>query len=290
MQLIVNSLVAAASLAIVALSFSVIYSTARFFHFAHAAVFTVAAYMTFAYTSIVGLPLMVCVLLGIASSAMVGCGLEMLFFRTLRRKGASAAVQLLVSLGLYVAIHNLISLTFGDEVRIIRRGGMAIGISILGGRVTLVQAVTVVVGTFVVAAVLYCRQRTHLGRLIRAVANDPELARVAGINDGAIVLVAFAIGSALAGVAGVLVALDVDMLPSMGLNIFLYAVVAVVVGGLESVVGIALSALLIGVVQQYGAWKFGAHWQETIVFVVLIFFLLVRPEGFLGKPLSKAAA
>ena len=123
---------------------------------------------------------------------------------------------------------------------------------------------------------------------MRAVANDPELANVSGINSNAVILWAFAIGSGLAGVAGVLIALDVDMTPTMGMNALMMGVVVVIIGGVNNIPGIALGALLLATAQHLGAWFIGSQWQDAIAFIILVVFLLFKPEGFFGKKVRSA--
>ena len=129
---------------------------------------------------------------------------------------------------------------------------------------------------------------TKIGQAMRAVANDPELASVTGIETDRVILSTFALGSALAGIAGILVALDVDMTPTMGMNALLMGVVAVIIGGIGSIPGVALGALLLGMAQQFGIWKISSQWQDAIAFVILLIFLLFRPQGFLGKKVRTA--
>ena len=86
-----------------------------------------------------------------------------------------------------------------------------------------------------------------------------------------------------AGLAGILVALDVDMTPTMGMNALMMGVVVVIIGGVRSIPGIAAGALLLATAQHLGAWYIGSQWQEAIAFVVLVLFLLIRPEGFMGR-------
>ena len=123
---------------------------------------------------------------------------------------------------------------------------------------------------------------------MRAVANNPELARISGIESDRVILSTFALGSALAGIAGILVALDVDMTPTMGMNALMMGVVAVIVGGVGSIPGVALAALLLGMAQHLGVWYISSQWQDAIAFVILLTFLLFRPEGFMGKRVKTA--
>lgn len=114
------------------------------------------------------------------------------------------------------------------------------------------------------------------------------LAEVSGVSRDRVVLYSFGVGSALAGLAGTLVAMDVGMTPAMGLNALMMSVVATVVGGVRSVSGVTLGAVFLSLAQHLGAWKISSRWQDAIAFVILLAFLLVRPEGVLGKKVRKA--
>ncbi len=98
----------------------------------------------------------------------------------------------------------------------------------------------------------------------------------------------FAIGSALAGIAGILVSLDVDMTPTMGMNALMMGVVAMIVGGVGSIWGIVLGSLLLALAQNLGVWYISSQWQDAIAFAILLISLLFKPEGFFGKKLKKA--
>lgn len=122
---------------------------------------------------------------------------------------------------------------------------------------------------------------------MRAVANDAELADISGINSDKVIFWTFAIGSGLAGIAGILISFDLDMTPTMSMNALLMGVVVVIIGGVGSI-PIALGALLLGMAQNLGAWNVGSQWQEAIAFAILLIFLLFRPQGFLGKKVKTA--
>jgi branched-subunit amino acid ABC-type transport system permease component len=195
---------------------------------------------------------------------------------------------MIASLGLYICMQNFLSMVFGDSTRTIRTGVVEEGINVLGARITPVQIVTICVSVVLVIALSIFLKRTKIGKSMRAVANDPELANVSGINSNRVILWAFAIGSGLAGLAGILVALDVDMTPTMGMHALLMGVVAMIIGGINSIPGIALGALLLAMAQHSGAWYIGSQWQDAIAFIILIVFLLFKPEGFLGKKVKAA--
>lgn len=196
-------------------------------------------------------------------------------------------ILLLASLGIYIVLQNTISLIFGDDTKSIRSGEVREGLEILGARITPIQIAIICTSIVLVIATAIFLQRTKIGKATRAVANDPELANISGIDSDRVILYTFAIGSALAGIAGILVALDVDMTPTMGMNALMMGVVAMIIGGVGSIPGVALGALLLGFAQNFGVWYISSQWQDAIAFGILLIFLLFRPQGFLGKKVKK---
>ena len=287
-QLLINSIIAASSYALIALGFSLIYSTVRFFHFAHGIVFTSGAYFTYLFKIQLGFPFWLAIPIALFLCTFLGCLIEFFFYRPLRRKESSSLVFLLASLGIYIVIQNLISLAFGDTSQTFRSGAEGVGIDIIGGSITPVQIYIIGFSLLLIISTALWLRHTNIGKAMRAVANDEVLAKVSGIDSERVMLYTFAMGSALAGIAGILVAFDVDMSPTMGMKALMMGVVTVIVGGVGSVPGIAAGALLLGIAQHFGVWKIGTQWQDAIAFIILLFFLLVRPQGFFGRKVNKA--
>jgi len=289
MQVALNALVSSSVILLVGAGFALIFTTTRFFHFAHGAIFALGAYSLFLLQVWCGQPTPIALVLAVVLAAGFGCAVELAVYRPLRTKGASPLVLLLASLGLYVVLQNALAMTFGDETKSVRSSVVTEGLDVLGGYVTPVQVATICTSAVLVAVLAVFLKCTKMGKAVRAVADDAELAKISGIASDRVILAVFAIGSALAGVAGVLVAMDVDMIPTMGMTPLMLGVVAVVIGGVDSIPGLALAAVLVGAAQQAGAWWLGSQWQDAIVFAVLLVFLLVRPRGFLGGRLRKAS-
>jgi branched-chain amino acid transport system permease protein len=287
-QVLIYSILAASEITIVAIGFAIVFRTTRFFHFAHGVVFTAGAYFTFLFKTWLGFPLSISILLAIPLSTLLGCMMELSVYRPLRRKGASPLILLLASLGMYIVLQNVISMVFGDDTKTIRSGPVKEGLNVFGARITPIQILIICVSVVLVIAVALLLKKTKMGKAMRAVANDPQLASVSGIDSDRVILWTFAVGSALAGVAGILVALDVDMTPTMGMNALMMGVVAVIVGGVGSIPGVALGALLLGMAQHLGVWYISSKWQDAIAFIILAIFLLFRPQGFLGRRIKKA--
>jgi branched-chain amino acid transport system permease protein len=286
-QLIVNGIIAGSVYTLVAVGFAVIYRTVKFFHFAHGVVFTAGAYFVYFFKAWLGWPDIVAIPVSTGLCAVLGILIEISVYRPLRHKGSSSLILLFASLGIYIVLQNIISMIFGDDIKTIRSGIVKEGINILGARITPVQITIIVVSLLLLVSCFLFLKYTKIGRAMRAVANDSELARVAGIESDKVILLTFALGSALAGIAGILVALDVDITPTMGMNALMMGVVAVIIGGVGSIPGVALGALLLGMVQHLGVWKISLQWQDAIAFVILLVFLLFRPQGFLGKKVKK---
>jgi len=288
-QFLANGIVSGFVYALVAFSFALIYLPTRFFHFAHGAVFAWGAYFGYICVTVLKLPLWVALPLAVGMTAMLGAGLEVGIYRPLRRRKATGLVLLLASLGLYVVLQNLISLLFGDEVKSLRSGEVTEGYPILGAYITPIQLCIVFAALFSFAFVGAVLKFTRFGKALRAVASDAELARVHGVNSDGVVLGAFALGSALAALAALLVALDVDMTPTMGLNALMMGVVAMIVGGVGSVPGTLMGGLLLGLAQHLGVWRIGSEWQDAIAFAILLVFVLFRPHGIMGRPTRRTA-
>jgi branched-chain amino acid transport system permease protein len=126
-------------------------------------------------------------------------------------------------------------------------------------------------------------QKTRLGRAMRAVADDPLAASVVGINPEKIIWRVMLIGSALAGAAGILISLETNIEPTMGMNAILKGIIASILGGVGSIPGAVLGGFFLGIVENLGIWKISAGWKDCIAFGVLIIFLLWRPYGILGS-------
>ena len=288
MQVAINAVVASSTILLLALGFALIFGTTRFFHFAHAAVFVVSAYAAYAGETLLGMPMGAACVAAMAVGVMLGCVLELGIYRPLRRRRASALILLLASMGLYIVLQNSVSMIFGDDAKMLHSGVVEEGFAVLGARITPISLLIVCVSVASVIGVAVLSSKTGLGRAMRAVADDTELARIRGIRADRVILATFAIGSGLAAVAGILTALDVNMRPTMGMSALMLAIVAVIIGGVSSIGGIVLGSLFLAVAQQVAIWQLGSQWQDAVAFAMLLVFLLARPQGIFGKPLRKA--
>jgi branched-chain amino acid transport system permease protein len=289
-QVLINSCVSGAIYAVLAISFAIIFNTARFFHFAHGAIFTVGAYAAYLFAVKVNVPFVAAVSMAILVAGLLGFSIEAIIYKTLRKRGASSLVLLVASLGIMIVLQNCVSLFFGDETKSYGIGSIQPGWLLCGARITGIQIAIILVSAVVVVWTCVAFAQTQLGTLMRAIGGDRELSAIVGIDTDKHIAVAFAAGSAIACVGAVLVALNSDMRPTLGFDALLVAVVAVVLGGLGNMGAAVVGGVFIGFVQNFVAWKLSSEWRTAIVFVILIAVLTFRRTGIKGRQAKSAQA
>lgn len=286
-QLILNILLSVSIYVLVGNSFSLIYYSTKSFNIAHAVIITLGAYLPYYLFHTVNYPLVFALPLGIIAATVIGISTELLVYKPLRRKNVLSLVYLIVSIGLYVILQNLISLFFGDDTKILYTREVTVGHNILGGYITTIQIITINISLVLLIGIVIFTQYTSLGKAIRAVSSNPELANIKGINSNKIILICFTIGSALGALAGLLSAFDTSMTPTMGFNLMLYGVVAMIIGGVGSYKSLIAGAFLVAVSQHLAAYYIDTKWMDAVAYIILILFLIWKPLGFSGKRLKK---
>ena len=296
LQFLSNGVIAGAIYTLIALGFTVIYRTVKFFHFAHGVVYAIGAYIAYSVLRIAYSPSAssgqvgplewgIAVLAGVAGAAVVGILIDRLIYTPLRKKKAPNLVFLLASFGVFIFIQNLLQLIYGAQIFTVRTGPVKEGHHILGAVITDTQILILAVSISLCIGLWLFVKKTKLGKAMRAVADDPLAASIVGINPERIILAAFAIGSALAGAAGILISLETNIEPTMGMNAILKGIIASIIGGIGSIPGAMFGGLFLGIAENLGIWKISSGWKDCIAFVILIIFLLVRPGGIMGiKP------
>jgi len=295
-QLIFNGVIAGSIYALIAIGFTIIYCTVKFFHFAHGVVYTAGAYLAWTVVSrwllVVGEKMSVsgwvtAVLAGIIGASIIGVAIDRLVYLPLRKREVSNLIFLLASFGVFIFLQNLIQLVYGAQILTIRTGPVKEGHHFLGAVITDIQIGILVVSCWLLVVLWVFIQKAKLGKAMRAVSDDPIAANVVGINPEKIILTSFAIGSALAGAAGILISFETNIEPTMGFNAILKGVIASIVGGIGSIPGAVLGGFFLGLAENLGIWKIQAGWKDCIAFGILILFLLVRPWGFWGTKTEK---
>ncbi len=301
-QLTVNGLTDGSVYALIALGFSIVYGILKLLNFAHGDVFMIGAFIGyFVLTELGGapspdlpVPLMLVLMFVLAA---IGCGLlgvviERFAYRPLR--DAPRIAPLISALGVSFLIQNSALLLFGGEIRSYDTeelgGGHYLfpfyGIQWGPLQLPIIRILTMALTLVICVGLTQLIARTQLGKAMRATAVDREAAQMMGINTDRVIAAAFFVGSAIAGVAGVMYGLAFDNINHvLGFENGLKAFTASVVGGIGSIPGAALGGLVVGLAESYstGYIRNGSTYQDVWVFSLLILVLLIRPTGLLGK-------
>ncbi len=285
LQIILYGIIAGCIYALIALGFAVIYRTVKFFNFAHGIVYAVGAYIAYSLIISLGLNPIVSFFLTVFLTGVIGVLIDRLVYRLLRKRKAPNLVFLIASFGVFIFIQNLLQLIYGAQILTIRIGPVKEGHHVFGAVITDTQILILATSVALCLGLWLFIKKTKLGKAMRAVADDPLAASIVGINPERIILAAFAIGSALAGAAGILISLETNIEPTMGMNAILKGIIASIIGGIGSIPGAMFGGLFLGIAENLGIWKISAGWKDCIAFIILIVFLLVRPGGIMGiKP------
>ena len=281
-QLIFNGIIAGGIYALIAIGFSMTYGLLRFLNLAHGSLYVVGAYLAFLFFSM-GVPIVGAFILAVIGGALVGVAINKSVYKPLRKKKSNSLIMLLASIGIFIFVENLIIAIFGAEVKTIRTGPVTQGMNFFGAIITQTQIIIIAVAFITLFLVEVFLQKTKTGKAMRATADNKDVAQVIGIDVERITTYTFALASALAASAGVLIAIEQNLEPTMGFNAIIKGFTAGVVGGLGSVRGAVAGAFLLGLVENIGIWFLPSGYKDAIAFVVLVIFLLFRPQGLFGR-------
>jgi branched-chain amino acid transport system permease protein len=282
LQLVVDGLASGALYALIALGFALIYNATRMLHLAHGAVFAFGGFTLYACSEWFGLPLAIGFVAAVLAAGALGAAMEVLVYRKLRERDSKPAAILVASLGLLIFCQAMYGLTFGTDTRSIEQAPLTT--YTFGGLVVTQLHLIVAVVALVIFPVLHLfLVRTQYGRSIRALADNPSLATVFGVDKDRIYIYIFFIGSGLAAIAAGLISFESGVRPTMGFSIMFIALVAVIIGGIGYLPGAAAGGILVGLLQNLALWPLSARWQDIVVFGVLIALLLIRPQGLFGS-------
>ncbi len=281
-QLLVNSIIVGAIYALVASGFSLIYATNRFVHFAHGAVIIVAGYILYGFTQGLGIPISVSILLTLLLTSIFGFLQYKCIYLPLKKRNSSTIIMLIASVALMILFENLILLFAGSSVKTFSFITTQRGAETLGFLITPIQ-ITIILTSLVIFTLLWILlKKTTLGKQLRAVADNPDLANITGISATKIASFSFFIGSAMAGLAGMLIAIEQNLEPFMGTRLIIKGFTAAIIGGINRVEGAILGALILGLTENFGIWFLPSGYKDAISFTLLIGFLIFKPTGVLG--------
>jgi branched-chain amino acid transport system permease protein len=294
-QELVNGITTGALYSLVALGFSMVYGVLKLLNFAHGDLYMVGAYIGFfviqwfggAQHLTIAVPLLLVIMFVLAAALVGGLGvaIERFAYRPLR--DAPRIAPLITAIGVSFFLESSALLLFGAQYRVYNTAdfiSLSSGIQIGSVTIDSVQILVLVLGVLLMVGLQLLVNRTRLGRQMRAVAADREAAEMLGIKVNFVITATFFLGSALAGVAGIMGGLLFNQVTStIGFIAGLKAFTAAVVGGIGSIPGAMLGGLFIGVAESFVTGYISSTYSNLIVFGILIVVMLLRPSGLLGR-------
>jgi branched-chain amino acid transport system permease protein len=279
LQLFADGLVTGCAIGLVAVSFSLIYSTTKVFHVAHAGIYTAGGYIAW-FVASYGAPFTAACVVGVIGSALLGAVIQSQVYQRLEDRSAPPLVLLIASLGVLAVLQNGVAILFTTNMLQFSYPWRNQTV-ILGGAVGMTYAqITIVIVSVVVFAVLsWMSKYTLFGQRIRAVASNPFLAEITRLRPKTLFVLVMMIGSAIVGLAGSLIALDQAMQPYTGVLILLTATIAVIAGGIGSLTGAFVISLALSVLQNLSLAVMPGRWSIAATFALFILFILMRPQG-----------
>jgi branched-chain amino acid transport system permease protein len=288
LQQLVNGLSLGSIYALIALGYTMVYGVLRLINFAHGDVYMVGAYVGYFLSRRLqgGGPSFVSALLVMLGSmiacALLGILIERLAYRPVRRE--ARLTLLITAIGVSLFIENLAQLVFGPDPKFFPSLAPRADFIVAGVRLTSEQITVIVVSFLLMLLLRFFIMKTRTGKAMRAVSFSLDAARLMGISTDWIISVTFALGSALAAAAGVLIGMQIPKIdPLMGIMYGLKAFVAAVLGGIGSIPGAVLGGLLIGTSEVMVVGYLSSTYREAIAFAILILVLILRPQGLLGR-------
>ena len=299
LQFLTDGLVEGAVIGLGAIGVTLTYSIMRFANFAHGELISWGAYAALLASSGLGLlaghavepigpfsfgwTVLAGALIAMVLTGGLALALDFVLFRRLRERGAGI-VAVMASFGASMALRSLLEAIFTSRPAYFTRDLQIAKPLGFGLRATPNQMALLLATLVLVVAVHLLLTRTRMGRAMRAVSENPVLARVNGIDVDRVVRLAWLLGGALACASGVVVGLLVQIRPFMGFDLLLPLFAAAILGGIGSVPGAVLGGLIVGLSEAMAVSFIGAQWRGAVAFAILIAVLLVRPAGLFGRP------
>ena len=279
LEILIFGAVTSAIYAMLAVGFTLIFGVARILNLAHGSFYALGAYGAYLLTTVFNIPLVVATPLVLLGVALFGMVVERVLIRPMRK---SQLAVLMISLAIALVVEQVLFLSFGSEYRnvpsFIEQKYVVGGVDVAGQRLlTLLVAVVSIGGLYLFI------QRTRLGSAILAISQDPEAAQYMGIPSDRIFGIVMALSAGLAALAGIMAGPFLSVQPSMHLLPIVKAFAIVVVGGLGSIPGSIVAALMLGYAETFVAYGISTAWTEIVSVAATLLMLVLRPAGFFGK-------
>ena len=285
---LINGISLGSVYAIIALGYTMVYGIAKMLNFAHGDVIMVGGFVAFTAISTLGMSPLLAVLISVVVCTVLGIVIEKVAYKPLRK--ATPLAVLITAIGVSYFLQNLALLIFGSDTKLFTSVVNLPSISLAGGQINVSgeTLMTIIACVVIMICLTLFIKKTKAGQAMLAVSEDKEAAELMGVNVNATISLTFAIGSALAAIAGVLLCSAYPTLnPYTGAMPGIKAFVAAVFGGIGSIPGALIGGLLLGIIENLSKAYISSQMADAIVFSVLIIVLLVKPTGILGKKMNE---
>jgi neutral amino acid transport system permease protein len=285
-QTTIHGLVSGSYFALGAAGLTLVFGVLKLVNFAHGEFLTFGAYMVIVGGTLLELPFAARLVFAVVATAVLGVLLELAIWRPMRRKGAGVLQLLLMALGLAFVIRNVIQLIAGTDVR---RMGSNVTASVTFGpfHVGRTELWATLLGFATLLGLALLLRYTRLGKQIRALSDNPELAETTGIDTERIIVVTWLVAGCLAGFAGVIYGASVGVVtPNLGFGIVLSLFASVIVGGIGNAYGALAGGIVIGLAQEWSTLVLPVNIKVAVGFLVMILVLILRPQGIFGRARS----
>jgi branched-chain amino acid transport system permease protein len=282
LQQTINGLSIGGVYALIALGYTMVYGIIKLINFAHGEIFMFGAYVGMIAVMNFNMPIYLAFVIAMAVTALFGVIIERVAYKPLRKSSRTAA--LITAIGVSFLIQNGVLMIMGANIYAFPQVIPNRFFTVFGLRLNMLQLVIFATSIALMIILQFIVSKTKLGRAMRSVAVDKDAAALMGVNVDNVITITFAIGSALAAAAGIMVGLYyIKVFPFMGFTPGLKAFVAAVFGGIGIIPGAMIGGFAIGLIETYVAGYGSTLYKDAVVFVILILILLVKPSGLLGK-------
>ena len=280
LNILLDGLILGSMYSLIAVGLSLVFNVSKFINISHGIFVGLSSYVTYSLFNLLGINFVLSSVITVFVMVGLSVGLYY-FYRVLKIKKTPNVMLLIVSFAVLVFVENLILLMFKGSVKsfgIVRSEEIILGIF----KITYIQGVILLISAVMFLALWVFLKKTTLGKSIRAIGDNSQLAQVLGVDEKKIVLVVFVVGTIFCSVGGIFLGLEQSLKPQMGTYAIIKAFSSAVIGGLNVVYGTIFGGYFLGVIENFSVWFFSSEFKDAITYTLLFLFLLVRPYGIFG--------
>lgn len=285
LQLIFNGISLGAVYALIAVGFALVFSILKFSNFAHGGMISASAYIAYFFQASFETPppLWLTITVTSIASLCIALILDTVGYRNIRKKNSPNIYYFVMSITFAILIEQILTVFFGQTSYGFPQIFEKTSFEALGATISTLDFVMLLISMGILAVLIVIINKTKLGLAIRAVSIDSHTGRLMGINSGLVIVFTFVLAGILAGVSGTLLGMKYSVYPTLGSSMVVKGFIASTIGGLGSLSGAIIAAILLGVVEMLSVYNLGSSVTPVILFAIMLLFLFIRPQGISGK-------